>query len=212
MPEPPVGRDPGPDPAARPVERDGDPGDEQPEGDPHEALARVALGDEQRELAEVDEADRQVERPATPWCRRRCRSTASIEVLDRLAVRVRPDDPVRAAIRTHALPVGLLVEQELEAHVAARDAERGVRQAGDRVGHRDRRVPQHRAGGCRAGRGAAPVRTRSGGRCSRATDSGSLTRIVLRAISLAVLVDGEVGREVGRPGRCRSRAPRSRCS
>ena len=61
MPEPAIRREPRPDPAARPVERDGDAGDQRREGDPDEALARVALGDQQRELAEVGEPDRQVQ-------------------------------------------------------------------------------------------------------------------------------------------------------
>ena len=45
--EAPVGGDPRPDASARPVERDGDPGDEQGERDPDEPLARVGLGDQQ---------------------------------------------------------------------------------------------------------------------------------------------------------------------
>ena len=73
------------------------------EGDPHDALARVALGDQQRELAEVGEPDRQVQAL-------RHLDVAAVEVDrrvgldDRLAVRRGPDDLVRAATRTVPVP------------------------------------------------------------------------------------------------------------
>ena len=67
-PEPAIRCQPGPDPAARPVEGDRDPGDQQAEGQPDQALAGIPLGDQQGVLRRR----RATRRSAR--CRRRRRS------------------------------------------------------------------------------------------------------------------------------------------
>ena len=186
------------------------------EGEPDEPLPRVALGDQQRVVAERRAARSTGPVPAETVSRRRRGRPACVEVLDDRRSRRRSCPVTRYGQRSgrrrcRRRPCS---SRSWRPEVAAGDADtiavRRGRPPQSVIG--TGAVPQRLAGRRRGRRGPAPARTRSGGTCSRATDSGSLTRIVLRAISLAVLVDREVGREVGRPGRSRSRAPRSRGS
>ena len=87
--EAPVGREPGPDASARPVERDGDPGDQQGERDPDEPLARVALAmssvNSPKSVRPIDRS-----RPCDTSDVALVEVDRLVEVLDRQAVRVRP--------------------------------------------------------------------------------------------------------------------------
>ena len=180
------------------VERDGDPGDEQAEGDPHETLARVPLGDQQRELAEVLELDREVE------ARGRCRPRAT----DRRPGRARwigwPSARCRDLVRDdqHDCPtIGGAIEQSLQAQsrpgtpIRRTASPSAASVIGTGASHRPRRRR-------RGGSGTGPARTRSDGTCSpdrqRVVDP-----VVFRAIS------GRPGkREVGHEsvgGRSRTR-------
>ena len=60
-PQAPIRGEPGPDPTARPIEGDRDPGDQQAEGQPDQALARVSLGDQQGVFADVAQLDAQAD-------------------------------------------------------------------------------------------------------------------------------------------------------
>ncbi len=140
---------PGPDAPARPVERDRDPGDQQPEGEPDEALARVALGDEQRVLAEVAQADRQVR--ASSRDPRVAAARASVAAkFSAIGVAVgRPSPITRYGQRSARPPCrrASLRSSSCRPDVAAGDDEDAVRRAGGRVGHAaPARVPQRLAG------------------------------------------------------------------
>jgi hypothetical protein len=110
-PEGTIWRQPGPDAAARSPERDEDAGDEAGERDPDDPLAGIALGDQQRVLADVGQADRQVE------VLRDLRVAALeldglVGLRDRLAVGGGPADPVRQRDQDTGAVLGL-VEEEL---------------------------------------------------------------------------------------------------
>ena len=120
------------------------------------------------------------------------------------------DDPIgQDEDAAHAVVVA--VEQQLQPEVAAGDGQDPVGQARRRVGQRDRRVPQRLARGVaddEVRRRPEPVLVeRVAADRQRVVDPDRLARDLL-----AVPVDGEVGREVGRHARSRIPAHRSRGS
>ena len=97
------------------------------------------------------------------------------------------------------MPSAALVEVAAEADVAAGHGQRR-RTAGRRPGRSSGPAPSHSGRPPRRGSGCpAPARTRSGGTCSPAIDERVVDLDRLAGDLLAVLVDGEVGREVAWP-------------
>ena len=125
------------------------PGDEQPEREPDEALARVVLGDEQRVLAERRAARRRSRVagvvPVSPGC-----EADGLELLGDRACRRRsvPIDPVRQERAATAAPSAAALEEQLEPDVApghARSSPYG-KPGGLRRSAAPGRVPQRPAG------------------------------------------------------------------
>ena len=156
MPRRPSGVEPRPDAAARQVERDRDPGDQQRERDPDDALARVRFAISSVYSLNVAEARRSGRSTRRDVARRRPGRRAIAAGGPRIGwpSGVRPGDAVREAIRI-AVAVGGLVEQQLEADVPARDAD-GRRTAGRPRRRSSAPAPSH------SGRPAASRTTRCG--------------------------------------------------
>ena len=156
----------------------------EPERDPHEALPRVALRDQQREVLEPAQLDREVRalrrvatRPGSARSARGRRSSGepSAFVPDARGTGARAARPCRRPARWSS---------SWSATSRPGHGELGEREAGRLVGHRDRARTRAACRPRRGSRRPAPARSRSGGTCSRRRSSGSLTRIVLSATCL----------------------------
>ena len=116
---------------------------------------------------------------------------------DRVAGRVRADDPVGQRSGPRPVPSASRSSRICRPRSRPGTPSDGVWQPGDRIGHRHGRVPQHGAGAVaqdQVRRRSEPVlveRVAADGQ--RVVDPDRLARDLA-----AVLVDGEVGREVGR--------------
>ena len=118
----------------------------QPERRPHEALARVPLRDQEREVAEPAQLDREVR----PLGRRGLAAgqRERLEADDLPATRRRSRPTARnGSTSSTPVPVVLALEQQLERDVAAGHGELGEREARGLLGHRDRAGPQRLAVG-----------------------------------------------------------------
>ena len=155
---------------------------------------------------------RQPELLGQAWCRRRPAATAARFSAIGDAVGVRADRPGRAGRGRRPVPSPSRSSRSCSPRSRpghgqdpVRAARRPRRSAGPAASHSGRPAASRTT---RCGRRPEPVLVeRVAADRQRVVDPDRLARDLL-----AVVVDGQVGREVGRPARSRSRAPRSRGS
>ena len=190
----PSGGEPRPDPPARQVERDRDPGDQEQRRRARRCPGPGPLGDQQGVLADVAQLDGEVRRLAgarvSPGPR-----ASGVEVLRRSACRRRPCRRPRYGQHDElAVAVGVALEQQLQADVAARAR------------------PASRTASRRPRRSAAPAPSHSGWPVGVADDEvrrrpeAVLVERVAGDRERVVDPDRLAGDLAGRPGRPRGRS------